>query len=109
MAGWKRGLWIAAVVLVEGASCAPRPAPTKRVVRMEGFGFQPASIHAAPGDTVVWVNGDMVPHTATAVDRTFDSGSIPAGGSWSFVVGARGRHEYLCAFHPTMKGEVVVE
>jgi plastocyanin len=91
------------------AACAGARAPAKHVVRIEGFVNTPAVIHVAAGDTVVWENADMVPHTATAGDGAFDSGSIGAGESWTWVAEGRGRHAYRCTFHPTMVGEVVVE
>ena len=63
----------------------------------------------APGDTVVWVNGDLVPHTATATDGTWDSGSIAPGGTWTLVVAASGDGGYTCTFHPTMIGRLEIE
>jgi plastocyanin len=61
-----------------------------------------------PGDKVVWQNKDLVPHTATAA-RKFDSGEIGAGRSWSWIAPARGRYEYVCTYHPGMKGAIVLE
>ena len=71
--------------------------------------MHPESLTVAVGDTVRWVNHDVVPHSATAGPdsaRIFDSGSIPAGGEWSRVVPA-GRTDYFCIFHPTMRGVLV--
>ena len=53
---------------------------------------------------MIWVNEDLVPHTATASNAAFDSGAIPAGGSWRHTVTEAGRLQYSCAFHPTMTG-----
>jgi plastocyanin len=106
---WRKGVRVAAGGLGLLAACAQAPAPAKHVVRLEGFGYAPAAIHVAPGDTVVWVNADVVPHTATAGDGAFDSGSIGAGASWKWVAEGRGRHAYRCTFHPTMVGELVVD
>ena len=59
------------------------------------------------GDTVVWVNKDPFPHTATA-QGVFDSKYIAAGKSWRFKARKAGEFPYICTLHPTMKGTLVV-
>ena len=76
---------------------------------MEGVGFVPRALTMKPGDTVIWVNKDPFPHTATADDRSFDSREIAPGKSWKFVAKKRGKSPYVCALHPTMTGTLVVE
>lgn len=75
---------------------------------MKDFAFAPATLTVAVGDTVVWSNADLVPHTATARDSAWDSSSIAASGTWGFIGAAPATHEYYCVFHPGMKGTVVV-
>lgn len=96
-----------AVAVAISAACA-RSAPRSHVVTMSNFAFQPAELIVSRGDTIVWNNSDFVPHSATARDGSWDSKSVAAGGSWRFVASAKGRHEYYCIFHPTMKGTIEV-
>lgn len=42
-------------------------------VEIKHFKFVPERLTVAPGDTVVWVNLDLVPHTVTAKDESWDS------------------------------------
>jgi plastocyanin len=77
-------------------------------VTIEGMQFSPATLTVRRGDTVVWQNKDVVPHTATA-KGLFDSGAIAVGGHWSRVLKKPGRHAYACTFHPGMKAAVVVQ
>ena len=42
------------------------------------------------GDTIEWKNADIVPHTVTAVDKSFDSAAISPGHSWKFIVRTAG-------------------
>jgi len=79
-----------------------------RTVTIEGMQFAPSSLTVRRGDTVVWVNHDLVPHTATAAG-TFDSHPIAPNKSWSHVARKAGRHDYVCTLHPTMKATLVVE
>ena len=80
----------------------------RHVVAIDGMQFAPASLTVRSGDSVVWVNRDPVPHTATAAGA-FDSKAIQPGKSWTYVAGKRGRFTYLCTFHPTMTATLVVE
>src|SRR5690606_17938054 len=77
-----------------------------QVVTIQNMKFEPAELIVKRGSRVVWVNKDMFPHTATA--KAFDSGSIAADASWSHVASEPGEHAYLCSFHPTMKGRLIV-
>ena len=95
-------------LLVSYAESAAVHKPRRHEVRIEGFEFQPRTLRAAVGDTVVWINQDIVPHTATDSAGKWDSGSLQKNESWKYVVRARGNHKYLCALHPTMKGSIVV-
>ncbi len=97
-----------ALVLAAAGCAGAGPAPRTRAVEVRGFRFVPARVEASVGDTVVWSNRDVVPHTATEAAGAWDSGSIPAGGEGRVVVRRSGRQGYVCAFHPGMKAELVV-
>jgi plastocyanin len=79
------------------------------VVSMQIAGFDPAILSVKSGDRVTWVNKDLFPHTATAVDKAFDSRSVAPDGTWTFIAGKPGTYLYSCTFHPTMKGTINVQ
>ncbi len=59
----------------------------------------------AVGDTIEWVNGDAVQHTATsnvapAGGAAFDSGLMGNGDTFRFVPVVAGTWEYFCEVHP---------
>ena len=77
-------------------------------VTIEGMRFQPERLTVAEGDTIVWVNKDLVPHTATSKAGGFDSQLIPVDQSWEFTPTKKGEFAYVCTFHPTMKATLLV-
>ena len=90
------------IVCVIGLTAGERPKAKTHTVTMENMRFQPESLTVTRGDTVVWVNKDLVPHTATSKAGGFDSQMIPAEKSWTFTVRKKGDFAYVCTFHPTM-------
>ena len=71
--------------------------------------FHPAHLLVAAGDTVVWINKDIVPHTATATGaRAWDTGTIASQDSSRQIVKAGADSSYACALHPTMEATLVV-
>ena len=72
------------------------------VVEIRGFKFVPATPAVKPGDVIVWVNKDIVAHTATAKDGSWDSGLIKSGGESQMVVKDDTFQVYFCRFHPSM-------
>jgi plastocyanin len=98
---------VAALLLFAG-SFASATAAT-HTITIEAMAFSPETLHVKRGDTVVWVNKDPFPHTATAADRSFDSREIASGKRWSYVAKRAGVHPYVCTLHPTMKATLIVE
>ena len=92
-------LFLPAADVARAANAAPRVHP----VLIEGMRFQPEGLTVAAGDTVVWLNRDMVPHTATSASGRFDSGELAPGKSWTYTVRSTGEFNYICAYHPLMK------
>ena len=81
-----------------------------KTVVINHFKYQPDTLAIHVGDTVEWKNIDIVPHTATAVDRkSFDSGPIATGSSWRFTFTRKGIYDYECTLHPNMKTQLVVQ
>lgn len=91
-----------AVTVIVGVMGATADEPKTHTVTIEHFRFQPDSVTVAPGDTIVWVNKDLVPHTATSKTGGFDSKVIPAENSWRFTARKKGDFAYLCTVHPAM-------
>ncbi len=79
-------------------------------VPIRGFQYTPSVLSAQVGDTVVWTNEDIVPHTVTGTDGPLDSGPIAPNASWRYVAVSKGTaYSYLCTFHPSMRGTLRVE
>jgi len=88
------------------ASGAARSGATHTVV-IENLKFVPETLEIRRGDTVVWQNRDLVPHTATA-EGSFDSGNIAPNASWRHRFEAAATLAVVCRYHPTMKARLVV-
>jgi plastocyanin len=83
-------------------------------VLMQNIVYDPPQITVPAGTTVVWTNLDEVIHTVTSgtrenPDGLFDSGDIPAGGTFSYTFDEPGTYQYFCIPHPGMDGTVIVE
>jgi plastocyanin len=93
---------------MEALKTTSAPPATATKVRIKDFMYGPPSITVAPGAKVTWTNEDSAPHTAT-VKGGFDTDSITQGKSASVTLTKPGTYAYYCAFHPYMKGTVVVK
>ena len=94
-----------AVALALGAVSVPARAETITVT-IEKLVFSPASVQAKVGDTIEWVNRDILAHTAT-VKGDWDV-MIQPKKSASLVLKKAGQFDYFCRFHPNMKGHITV-
>jgi plastocyanin len=75
------------------------------VVPMRGFVFNPEQVVVPLGATVVWVNQDGAPHTATSDDGlAFQSDLIGKGQSFSFSATQVGEFAYFCELHGSAGG-----
>jgi plastocyanin len=71
--------------------------------------FHPEVLEVRRGDTVIWINRDIVPHTATAsLEYGWNTGPLSQGDSGQYVARHAGEKSYLCTLHPTMLGKLIV-
>jgi plastocyanin len=93
-----------------GPTASNTAAAASYTIEIKQLKYFPNVVTVHPGDTVQWKNSDIVPHTATTVDKGFDSGSIAVGGTWTLTVPAKtGNFFYKCTFHPNMKAKLIVQ
>jgi plastocyanin len=89
------------------------PAPSGDAVRsakveIEDFAYNPDPVTIEEGGKVIWINRDSAPHTATAEDDSFDTGTLEEGKLKSESFKQAGTYEYICSIHPDMHGTVEV-
>lgn len=110
---WKGGPLAASIVVLLGAATMPRAGdvpPRRHAVEIRGMAFHPAVLKLAAGDTVVWHNSDIVPHTATADSSPgWSTGVLARDESGTHVPNRRGTSEYFCELHPGMKGRLIIQ
>ena len=97
-----------AVLVALAPTAGAQSPPPQAAVRIKDFAYAPARLTVPAGTTVRFVNDDTEAHTVTAVDRSFDSGGLDSGESWTHRFAAPGTFAYFCAIHPYMHGTVVV-
>jgi plastocyanin len=100
------------VLSLAGAAAPSRPADRvsqRHVVEIRGMAFHPEVLEIRLGDTVVWTNRDLVPHTATATRKSgWDTGPLLQGNSGQYVASHGGEDPYFCKLHPVMLGKLIV-
>ena len=86
-------------------TAAPEVGETEIVIADFAFtGVQEVPV----GTTIVVTNADAATHTFTAVDGSFDSGALAQGDTFEVTFTDAGEFEYVCNFHPSMTGTIVV-
>ncbi|MGB3454483.1 MAG: plastocyanin/azurin family copper-binding protein [Moheibacter sp.] len=69
--------------------------------------FQPANLTVNKGDTVVWINKDLVAHNVTEDPAgSVKSDTLNTGDSFKLVPDHS--FNYICSIHPTMKAQLTV-
>lgn len=82
--------------------------PKVHTIEIKQMRFEPAELIVQKGDTVVWVNHDIVPHDVTEEStKSWSSSLMPVGKSWRLVVTHSA--DYYCSIHVVMKGKLVIE
>jgi plastocyanin len=97
----------------ETNSTESEPAPSGEAAKSEKvdiveFTYQPDPVVVQVDGKVIWQNQDAAPHTATADDGSWDTGTIEKGKLGSETFKEPGAYAYFCEIHPTMKGTVEV-
>jgi plastocyanin len=88
------------------AASIPAHAATLQIT-MENLVIAPAQASAKVGDTIEWVNKDILTHTATARNGDWDV-TMPPKKTVTLVLKRAGTIEYYCRFHPNMKASLTV-
>ena len=103
---------LAAMVCFSLSACRPATSSAGKthVVHIRGMLFSPAKLAVAAGDAVTWVNEDVFLHAVKSNDaaRPWQSPDLPPQASWSRKFSDADQFPYLCPYHPTMAGEIVV-
>jgi plastocyanin len=92
------------------AETAPAGGKLERSPKVEivDFAYDPDPVRVETGGKVIWQNTDPAPHTATADDGSFDTGTLEEGKLKSETFKQAGTYTYFCEIHPTMHGTVEV-
>lgn len=111
---------VSSVILLNGCSSSSnennipaetpeeKSAPSLYVVQIEQMKFLPANITVHTGDTIMWVNNDMVAHDVTEEkNKSWSSSLLQPGKSWKLV--PKSSADYYCSIHQVMKGSFEVK
>ena len=97
--------FIVGLALVVG-SALPVSAGNHQVT-IQGMAFQPSALQVAIGDTVTFTNAGPAAHTATATGGAFDTGRIRSGEAVRVAITEAGTLDFICDYHPSMRGRIV--
>ena len=88
--------------LLSGAIAVPAHAATIQIT-IDNLVFAPTEVSAKVGDTIEWINRDVLAHTATARNGDFDV-TTPPKKTVTSILKKAGTVEYYCRYHPEYEG-----
>jgi len=101
------GILIATCIIIGAISMtAYSQEPMTHVVEIKQLRFSSEVVLVKPGDTVTWINHDLVPHNVAARDKSWQTGTINRGESRSIIVTQVFELRYVCLFHPSMQAQL---
>ncbi len=88
-------------------------AAAENEVNIVDSAFAAPAITVPVGTSVTWTHAGNLPHTVTADDGSFDSGTLQGGAAFSITFDQPGTSAYYCRFHGApggvnMSGTVIV-
>ena len=98
-----------------GGAAQQQPVPQQVVamneaeISIQNFHFMPETLTVKAGTAVTWVNRDEEPHNVVSLDRVFRSKAIDGGEKFTAVFDKPGTYNYICAVHPHMRGQIVIQ
>jgi plastocyanin len=95
-----------AILLLSGWLSVPAQAETIQIT-IQNLVNTPAEVSAKVGDTIEWINKDILAHTATARNGDWDV-MIGPNKTAQVVLKKAGAVDYYCKFHPNMTGRLSV-
>jgi plastocyanin len=90
------------------AAGGPDSGTAGNVLTIRDFAFSPEPLRVPVGTVVKVVNEDDAPHTATADDKSFDTGSLGGNESREITLSTAGEVAYHCSIHDYMRGVIRV-
>ena len=102
---------VAALLCVSAGAAADGAGNGKpQKVSIEGLKYNPSKLTIKKGQTVVWTNKDDHDHTVVSAKKgAFESENLGRGDTFEFTFDKAGKFDYLCKYHPRMKGTITVE
>lgn len=103
------------LVAVGAAILGPRllvgPARAAQTVHLniKKFKFDPKPVIVKVGDTLVVTNQDGARHTATAKDKSWDTGTLKKDQSVEIAIVKGMDPDFTCRFHPNMSGFLKID
>jgi len=99
-------------VLTSGAAQPAPPKPSAKAsatvqITISGIAFAEIKQPLTLGDTIEWINKDVVAHTATARNKDWRV-VIPENSKAALVLKKPGTVDYFCEYHPNMTGRLVI-
>jgi plastocyanin len=79
-----------------------------KVLSIKDFTFKPEPLVVPKGTVIKVVNEDDAAHTATADDKSFDTGTLDKGASKEITLAEAGEIAYHCTIHDYMQGVIRV-
>jgi plastocyanin len=94
-----------AALLPAAPAAAAAPHSYTVVIDKMKFGAVPAQVRV--GDSIMWVNRDILRHTATDRKGSFNA-DLPPGAKARTIVSKAGAIAFYCKYHPGMVGALSV-
>jgi plastocyanin len=100
--------WMTGYVVVSAANTSGGPGLAMvegSISDINSWGF---AYSVSAGSSIAWTNAGAQPHTVTANDGSFDTGTVSPGAQASLEFDTPGLYPFECSIHPNMKGNVQV-
>ncbi|MEY1555715.1 cupredoxin family copper-binding protein [Yoonia sp. R2331] len=95
-------------VLATAANAASHAAHETHTVTIQNMAFTPANLSIKAGDSVTFVNMDNMRHSATDLNKAWDTGLLANGQSATITFNAAGSFNYRCTPHGNMRGSITI-
>lgn len=102
------GLFFTTICMLMLNGCDKPYKPVTHTIVIKGLKFLPDELTIHKGDTVKWLNKDLVMHDVTEeTDQSWTSGVMKKDAVWKMAITET--TDYFCSLHVIMKGKLIVE